>query len=175
MKKRNSFSFFTVIICIFAISAGCMGGRKLWRSYERKPFNAERWQKAGAIERGTMSHYLVGSQPIREYVGTSKTEIIKTLGEPNKIRKDKIGERDATVLMYEVDLGEPEFINALQIYLENEKPLFANFGVIREKENLLDTLKKKLRKNENKIAGFMFNFLNSSSKCNSMSREKRVS
>lgn len=148
MRRQNSFSFFIVIICIMAIALGCVGSKKLWRSYEKKPFDAERWKKADAIERGAMSRSLVGVGPILENVGKNKTEIIQTLGNPDKTREDKIGEKNATVLIYEIDLGEPEFMYGLQIYLDDEKLLFANIGATREKESLLEKIKKKLPKNE---------------------------
>lgn len=149
MKIKNSFSFFIVIICIIAINLGCIGGRKLWRSYEKKPFDPTTWQKADAIERGTMSHSLIGVQPISKYVGNNRAKIVQTLGEPDKIRKTKIVERDITVLIYEIDLGEPEFVNALQIHIEDEKPIFVNFDVLREKQSLLEIIQRKPQQNVN--------------------------
>jgi hypothetical protein len=137
--RKDPISISLAILVLMAVSLGCLNGRKLRRSYEQKPFDTESWKNGDAIERGTMSKSLVGVQPIKKFVGSTKTEIIKTLGEPDKIRKDKIGSRDMNVLIYEIDLGKPEFMDALQIYLENdEKPVFVNLDVTREKDSLIN-------------------------------------
>lgn len=151
MQKQNSFSFILAIVCICFVGLGCINGKKLWRNYEQKPFDATEWRSGDIIERGTMSQDLIGIKTILEEVGNNKDEIIQTLGSPDKIRKDKIGENEATVLMYEMDLGEPEFFYALQIYLQDDKPVFANKGAVREKVSLLEKIKKRLNKKENQL------------------------
>lgn len=130
------------MLFLFMISAGCAGFKKPWRSYKGEAFDAEKWQNGDVITRGNMSRALVGVATLTEQAGKDKVELLKNLGEPFSIREDTIGDKKATVLIYEVDLGTPEFVDALQIFLdEDDKPIFANHSVIREKQSLIERIK----------------------------------
>jgi hypothetical protein len=134
MHTRNIFNSLVIICCLLAINLGCVKTRKFMGGYKSKPFDAQGWRNGSAAERGRMSWYLIGVSPLRENGGNDRREIIATLGEPDQIRTDRIGERPTTVLMYEIDTGDEMFVGALQIHLENEdRPLFANYGVMRER------------------------------------------
>jgi hypothetical protein len=139
MNKQNAATFLISIFCLLAICLGCAGMRKPWRSYEQKPFDAESWKNGDAIERGTMARDLLGVKNVTENVGENKSKVLATLGEPYSTREEKIRENKVTVLIYEVDMGEPEFMNAVQIFFdENDKTVIATLGVTREKESLFN-------------------------------------
>lgn len=139
MNKQNTTTLLISMFCLLAICLGCAGMRKPWRNYEPKPFDAESWQTGDAIERGTMTRNLIGVQNIQEEVGKNKAAVIKTLGEPHSTRENKIGGQKTTVLLYEVDFGESEFMYALQVFFdEDDQTRFATLGVTKEKESIFN-------------------------------------
>ncbi|MEZ5428593.1 MAG: hypothetical protein R2747_20270 [Pyrinomonadaceae bacterium] len=138
-KITNPANFAITSILVLTIALGCGGFRNPLRSYDSKPFDAELWRKGDLIERGQMAKDLVGFQPVQNKAGVNRRELIENLGQPDLILEDSIGDRKATVLVYQIDLGTSEFDDALRIYVdENDRTVFANLSVIREKKKLFD-------------------------------------
>lgn len=70
------------LLMILLVSVSC-GLRKPWRSYEKQPFDSQKWRDGDDITRGTMIFDLHGK---RHLGGHSKEGVVALLGEPDKKR-----------------------------------------------------------------------------------------
>lgn len=142
MNHKNLTTSIFVLLVIIALTLGCTQINKLIGNQGSIPFDANGWKNGNAVERGRMSWRMIGAGTFRESVGQNKTEVIQRLGEPDKIREDKVGDQTVTVLMYEIDLDDPMFISALQVFIgEDDSVLFANHSVLGERKSLIEKLK----------------------------------
>jgi outer membrane protein assembly factor BamE (lipoprotein component of BamABCDE complex) len=73
------FGGFVLLAMLFGLSCGA--ANKFWRSYEQKPFDAQKWREGDALERGTMFVDLFKQRKIN---GKTREEVLSILGEPDK-------------------------------------------------------------------------------------------
>lgn len=85
--KRRSYRL--PLVAIIVVAASCAGWIVLYRwanpGYEPQPFDAERWAKAGAEERGYMARDLLKRHPM---TGLTREQVEGIIGPPDEDQRD---------------------------------------------------------------------------------------
>lgn len=100
MKAVAQFS--VCLLLLLAASLSCTLPRKFWRNYEQKPFDAQQWRDADALERGTMFVDLYTKRLVH---GKLPEQVHALLGEPDK---KTTGEGGGEVWYYRVEFAGEE-------------------------------------------------------------------
>ncbi len=96
--KANSLNFVIVLCIVASVGLGCMGIKKPWRDYTKKPFDSKEWLAGDKIERGRMVLDLAKQ---RKPYGLTKESVVEMLGEAD-LKKTIEGKE---VWFYRVDIG----------------------------------------------------------------------
>lgn len=87
-----------VLFLVASVGLGCMGMKKPWRDYTKKPFDSKEWLTGDRIERGRM---VIDLAKQREPSGRTHEGVVEMLGEPDF--KKTIERKE--VWFYRVDIG----------------------------------------------------------------------